>query len=281
MQPRDPNDALDAGARSENRILRALTDDEWARTWPLLETVRLPRGAPLSDADEPIGHVYFPERGVASILALGSDGERVDTTIVGRDGMVGLSVFLGTNQVPTSAVVQIDMVGRRMRSEDLRAELARRGPLERVLKRYTQMVIVELAQLVLCNRLHSLEQRVARWLLQMDERLEDGTSFGVTQEFLAEMIGAQRPPVTEVITALRDRRLIEFARSSARVCDPEGLEAVACECYRVIRRELDRLLSTSALGPVSDGPTDSARDHEHRVSSAEPTVQPRLEVSQA
>jgi CRP-like cAMP-binding protein len=251
MQARDHQDATTGGAtRSENRILRALSDDEWARTWPLLETVRLPRGTPLSDADEPISHVYFPERGVASILAVGSEGERVDTTIVGRDGMVGLPVLLGTSQVPTCAMVQIDMEGRRMRAEDLRAELDRRGPLERVLMRYTQMVIVELAQLVLCNRLHSLEQRAARWLLQMDERIDGGTSFGVTQEFLAEMIGAQRPPVTEAVNALRDRGLIEYARGSARVSDPAGLEAVACECYRVIRRELDRLLSTNALGPM-------------------------------
>ena len=107
------------------------------------------------------------------------------------------------------------------------------------------MVIVELAQLILCNRLHSLEQRAARWLLQIDERVAVETSFGVAQEFLAEMIGAKRPPVTEVISALRDRGLIEYSRGAARVSDQEGLERVACECYSIIRGELDRLLSTS------------------------------------
>lgn len=231
--------------RSTNRILRALTDEEWARLAPQLEDVRLRRGTRLSEADEPIANVYFPERGVASILALGSDGERVDTTIVGRDGMVGLAVFLGTSRVTTSAMVQIDMEGQRLSAESLRAELALGGSLNAILQRYTQMVIVELAQLILCNRLHSLEQRAARWLLQIDERVVVGTSFGVTQEFLAEMIGAKRPPVTEVVSSLRDRGLIEYTRGSARVSDQEGLERVACECYSIIRNELDRLLSTS------------------------------------
>lgn len=233
-----------APARSRNRILEALSDEDRTRLGPRLEDVKLARGTSLSEADEPISHVYFPERGVASILALGSDGERVDTTIVGRDGMIGLPVFLGTSRVTTSAMVQIDMEGQRMRADDLRTELERGGTLVNLLQRYTQMVIVELAQLILCNRLHSLEQRAARWLLQIDERVDIGTPFGVTQEFLAEMIGANRPPVTEVVSSLRDRGLIEYARGSARVIDQQGLELVACECYGIIRDEQDRLLST-------------------------------------
>lgn len=237
--------------RSKNRILEALTEEEWTRLAPQLEDVRLGRGTRLSEADEPITNVYFPERGVASILALGSGGERVDTTIVGRDGMVGLPVFLGTSRVTTSAMVQIDMEGQRMSAEDFRTELARGGTLVSILQRYTQMVIVELAQLILCNRLHSLEQRAARWLLQIDERVAAGTSFGVTQEFLAEMIGAKRPPLTEVISSLRDRGLIEYSRGTARVSDQEGLEAVACECYSIIRSELDRLLSTGPAGQAA------------------------------
>lgn len=233
--------------RSTNRILEGLTDAEWARLSPRLDHVDLPRGTPLSDADEPIRHVYFPERGVASILALGPRGERVDTTIVGRDGMVGLPVFLGISRTTTSAMVQVDMKGQRLCSEDLRAEICLGGTLVDLLQRYTQMVIVELAQLILCNRMHSLEQRAARWLLQVGGRIDIGAAFAVTQEFLAEMIGAQRPPVTEVICSLRERGLIEYARGSARVVDHEGLERVACECYGIIRDEHDRLLSTSAM----------------------------------
>lgn len=238
-------------ARSRNRMLQALSATEWVRIAPLLEDVDLTRGTILSEADEPIEHVYFPERGVASIIAIGSAGEQMDTTIVGRDGMVGLPVFLGTSRVTTSAMVQIDMQGQRMSASDLRAELARGGSLVSLLQRYTQMVIVELAQLILCNRMHSLEQRAARWLLQIDERVDFGTSFGVTQEFLAEMIGANRPPLTDVVSSLRDRRLIEYSRGLARVSDPAGLERVACECYGIIRSELDRLLATSKMDEVA------------------------------
>jgi CRP-like cAMP-binding protein len=232
-------------ARPANRILLGLPASEFARLAPQLERVVLPQNFVLQPADEEIEHVYFPVRGVASLLVNGSEGEQVDTAIVGNEGMVGLPVFLGTGRMPVQAVVQVSMEAQRLRATDLRTELRRGGELVNILQRYSQMVVVELAQLILCNRAHSLERRTARWILQINDRLAASAPLAVTQDFLASMLGANRPKVTAVLQSLRAAGLVTYTRGNLQVRDASALESHACACYRTIRDELDRLLATT------------------------------------
>jgi CRP-like cAMP-binding protein len=223
-----------------NTLLAALPEDEFARLEPALEPVRLERNAMLERASDEITHVYFPTEGVASILALGSDGESVDTTMIGREGMTGLAVFLGTGQMPVRTMVQVPMTAFRLPSSVLRAELERDGRMVSLLRRYTQVVMVSMAQLILCNRSHRLDQRAARWLLQVDERVEEAP-FEVTHEFLAEMIGVQRPSVSLAMQQFRDDGLITYSRGQIVVADRERLLARACGCISIIHAEEARL----------------------------------------
>ena len=231
--------------RPANRILLGLPPLDFARLAPQLERVVLPQSTVLQPPGEEIEHVYFPVRGAASWMVSGAEGEQVDTAIVGNEGMVGLPVFLGTGRMPVEAVVQVSMEAQRLSAADLRAELQLGGQLVNLLQRYTQMVLVELAQLILCNRAHSLERRAARWILQINERLAVGAPLAVTQDFLAAMLGANRPKVTTALQTLRSAGLISYTRGHLHVEDAAALEAKACACYRTIRDELDRLLSTT------------------------------------
>jgi CRP-like cAMP-binding protein len=177
---------------------------------------------------------------VASIIALGTDGESVDTTMIGREGMTGLPVFLGTGQMPVRTVVQIPLVGFRLPADELRASLRRGNGLVDLLHRYTQVVMVSMAQLILCNRVHRLDQRAARWLLQVDERV-DQAPFNVTQEFLAEMIGTQRPPVSLAVRQFKDAGLINYSRGRIVITDREGLLQRSCSCIGIMHEEERRL----------------------------------------
>ena len=226
-----------------NLLLGSLPDEEFARIAPHLEAVTLPRPTVLDMPDVDIYHVYFPTSGIASILAIGVNGETVDTTMIGREGMTGLAVFLGTGQMPVQTMVQVTLTGDRLPALELRAELARGGSLINLLQRYTQVMMVSMAQLILCNRAHRLDERAARWLLQVDERVEEAP-FDVTQEFLAEMIGVQRPSVSLAVSQFRDEGLIKYSRGRVTVANREGLLARACGCVRIIHAEEARLRRT-------------------------------------
>jgi CRP-like cAMP-binding protein len=223
-----------------NHLLRALPDEEFQALAALLEPVRLPRSAELEAPNEAIRFVYFPTTGVASIVAVEEDGESVDTAMIGREGMTGLPVFLGTGQSPVRTIVQVPMQGVRMRADDLRAQLRRGGLLGALLHRHTQVVMVTMAQLILCNRMHRLDQRAARWLLQVDERVDE-RPFGVTQEFLAQMIGVQRPGLSVVMRQFKDAGLIHYVRGQISIADHEGLASRSCGCIRIIATEAQRL----------------------------------------
>ena len=204
-----------------NALLGFLPPAELARLEPKLEPVSLPRGEILEEPHEEIEFVYFPTEGIASILALGPNGESVDTTMVGREGMSGIAVFLGTGQMPVRTVVQLPLTAFRLPSDDLRAELRRGGRMVNLALRYTQVVMVSMAQLILCNRVHRLDQRAARWLLQVDERVDEAP-FDVTQEFLAEMIGTQRPSLSLAVRQFKDAGLINYSRGRLSITDREG-----------------------------------------------------------
>jgi CRP-like cAMP-binding protein len=223
-----------------NRLLRGLSDAELHRIRPALEPVHLPRPAELEAANEEIRFVYFPTTGVASIVALDESGESVDTAMIGREGMTGLAVFLGTRQSPLRTIVQVPMTGLRMESGALRDELGRGGNLVTLLKRHTQVVMITMAQLILCNRIHRLDQRAARWLLQVDDRVDEAP-FKVTQEFLAQMIGVQRPALSLAMRQFKDAGLVSYARGQITIADREGLLARSCGCTSVIASESRRL----------------------------------------
>jgi CRP-like cAMP-binding protein len=190
-----------------------------------------------------VGFVYFPTSGIASIVAIDEGGETVDTAMIGREGMTGLSVFLGTDQMPMRTIVQVPLTAIRMRSEALREELAQDGRLVKLLQRHAQVVMVTMAQLILCNRVHRLDQRAARWLLQVDERVEE-RPFRVTQEFLAQMIGVQRPALSVAMRQFKDAGLVTYARGQISIADRDGLMARSCHCIGVIAAEADRLRRT-------------------------------------
>jgi CRP-like cAMP-binding protein len=227
-----------------NVLLGALPEDQLARLLGALEPVALPRPTVLESPNEEIEFVYFPITGIASIVAVGEGGVSVDTTMVGREGMTGLAVFLGTGQMPVRTMVQISMTGFRLPAAALRSELERGGLLVRLLHGYTQVVMVSMAQLILCNRVHRLDQRAARWLLQVDERVEEAP-FEVTQEFLAEMIGTQRPSVSLAVRQFKDDGLITYSRGRIKIEDREALRARSCSCIDVIHNEERRLRETS------------------------------------
>ena len=231
--------ALDIDPRG-NDLLRALPAAEFDRIKPSFEPVRLPRPTELEAANEDVEFVYFPTSGVASIVALDEGGDSVDTAMIGREGMTGLSVFLGTRQSPGRTIVQLPLTGLRMRADMLRKELARGGALTRLLQLHTHVVMVTMVQLILCNRSHRLDQRAARWLLQVDDRVDEAP-FHVTQEFLAQMIGVQRPALSVAMRQFKAAGLVRYSRGQISIADREGLQARACGCSNVIAAESQRI----------------------------------------
>jgi CRP-like cAMP-binding protein len=223
-----------------NHLLAALPDQELARILPALEPVSLPRPAELEGVNEQISFVYFPTNGLASIVAIDEGGDTVDTAMIGREGMTGLAVFLGTRQSPMRTIVQVPMTAVRLPTRALREELEHRGTLVALLQRHLQVVMVTMAQLILCNRTHRLDQRAARWLLQVDDRVE-GAPFDVTQEFLAQMIGVQRPALSVAMRQFKDEGLVTYSRGQITIANRDGLLARSCGCIRVIAAEAERL----------------------------------------
>jgi CRP-like cAMP-binding protein len=232
------------GDLRRNVLLASIPQAELDRFADELEPVRLARSTDLEVPNQEIEYVYFPTSGIASIVALGENGESVDTTMVGREGMTGLAVFLGTGQMPVRTIVQLPLEGFRMAADALRSELEERGVLVALLHRYTQVVMVSMAQLILCNRAHRLDQRAARWLLQVDERVDEAP-FGVTQEFLAEMVGTQRPSISLAVRQFTDDGLIKHSRGQIAIADREGLIRRSCSCITVMHEEEERLRETA------------------------------------
>jgi CRP-like cAMP-binding protein len=244
MTPSEPHADIRTARPEHNVLLGALPEAELARLVPELQPVILPRSTELEAPDSEIEYVYFPTSGIASLVALGPDGESVDTTMIGREGMTGLAVFLGTNQMPVRTIVQVALTGFRLPADALRAELERGGRLVDLLQRYTQVVMVSMAQLILCNRAHRLDQRAARWLLQVDERVERAP-FDVTQDFLAEMIGVQRPSLSLAMQQFKADGLLKSSRGRVEIADREGLLRRSCGCIEIMHAEEARLLATA------------------------------------
>jgi CRP-like cAMP-binding protein len=263
----------DARSRPRNRILAALPEPDRARLAASLERVALGPKQVLFDVDKPIEHVYFPEDGVVSVLSVATDGSAVETGTVGYEGIVGLPVFFGADRAPAQAVCQVPGEALRIDSATFRRELERGGgELRSLLGRYAQALFTQLAQSSACNRLHSMRERCARWLLQAHDRV-GADEFPLTQQFLSQMLGVRRATVSEVASALQREGLITYEYGRITVRDRRGLEAAACECYAVVRREFDRLLE----GRTPPSPLEGVRVSEGGRSTAGDGV-PRAEA---
>jgi CRP-like cAMP-binding protein len=223
----------------ENALLSALPPDERQRL--RLERVSLGIKEVIYEPDGPIPHVDFPLDSVYSLVIVMADGRAVEVGTVGNEGMVGLPLFLGSDRSPYQAFTQVPGDSLRMRAEDFREEMGRQGQLAGLLRRYNQALMNQMAYSVACNRLHSVEERMCRWLLMSHDRV-GADRFPMTQEFLAQMLGVRRPSVTVVAGVLQKAGLIAYARGWVVILDRAGLEAASCECYRVVRDEFERLL---------------------------------------
>jgi CRP-like cAMP-binding protein len=224
-----------------NRILSALPLEEYERISTRLEYVAMPLGQILYRPEEPMSYVYFPLRGTISITAMMRDGSEVEVGVVGREGMLGLPLVLGTDSAPLKALVQVPDGAMRLRAGAFIEVLESCKGLRRMLLRYAQAFFVQTAITAACNRLHPFEGRLARWLLMTSDRAQSDT-LPLTQEFLSIMLGVRRAGVTEACGVLASQGLIEKARGRIRISDSRGLQDASCECYEIVRNEYDRLL---------------------------------------
>ena len=225
----------------KNRLLAALPESEWQRWRPQLEAVEMPLGEVLSESDRILDHVYFPLTAIVSLLYVMEDGASAEIAVVGNEGIVGVSLFMGGETTPSRAVVQSAGVGLRLKAQMMMDEFNRAGPVMHLLLRYTQALITQMVQTAACNRQHSLDQQLCRWLLLSLDRLE-GSELAMTQELIANLLGVRREGVTEAVLTLQEAGLIRYTQGQITVLDRPGLEQRSCECYAVVKKECDRLL---------------------------------------
>jgi len=224
-----------------NQLLAALPVEEWKRWSPLLERVDMPLGQVLYESGIALSYVYFPLTAIVSLLYVMENGASAEIAVVGNEGIVGVSLFMGGESTPSRAVVQSAGTGCRLKAPLMKREFEKAGPVLHLLLRYTQALITQMAQTAVCNRHHSLDQQLCRWLLLSLDRLH-GTELVMTQELIANMLGVRREGVTAGALKLQKAHLIKYSRGRITILDRKGLEARTCECYAVVKREYDRLL---------------------------------------
>src|SRR5580698_10156224 len=224
-----------------NLLLAALPSAEWQRWLPQLEAVVMPLGQVLYESGVTLSHVYFPTTAIVSLLYVMENGASPEIAVVGNDGIVGISMFMGGESTSSRAVVHSEGKGYRLKAQLLKTEFNRAGPVLHLLLRYTQALITQMAETAVCNRHHSLDQQLCRWLLLSLDRLQDN-ELVMTQELIANMLGVRREGVTEGALKLQHDGLIRYVRGRITVLDRSGLEGRTCECYAVVKREYDRLL---------------------------------------
>jgi CRP-like cAMP-binding protein len=225
----------------QNQLLAALPKAELHRWQSFLELVEMPLGQVLYESGSTLEHVYFPTSAIVSLLYVMENGASAEIAVVGNEGLVGISLFMGGGSTPSRAVVQSAGQGFRLDSAHMKKEFDRAGPVMHLLLRYTQALITQMSQTAVCNRHHSLDQQLCRWLLLSLDRLA-GSELQMTQELIANMLGVRREGVTESALKLQTAGLIRYARGRISVLDRSGLEQRSCECYAVVKREYDRLL---------------------------------------
>jgi len=232
-------------APRQNHLLGALPTNAYERVAPHLELVQLNLGDVLYEPGIQLRYVYFPTTAIVSLLYVMENGASAEIAIVGNEGILGISLFMGGETTPSRAVVQSAGHGYRLRAQYLKDEFGRSGPFLHLLLRYTQALITQMAQTAVCNRHHSVDQQLCRWLLLSLDRLSS-TELSMTQELIANMLGVRREGVTEAAGKLQQAGLIHYRRGKITVIDRSRLQERCCECYQVVKTEFDRLLPYAA-----------------------------------
>ena len=231
-------------ARSLNQLLAQLPEADWQRWRPHLVPVELKLGQVLYESGATLEQVYFPSTAIVSLLYVMENGASAEIAVVGFEGLVGISLFMGGGSTPSRAVVQSAGQGFALSAAMIQDEFNRSSAVMHLLLRYTQALITQMAQTAVCNRHHTLDQQLSRWLLLSLDRLQ-GNELVMTQELIANMLGVRREGVTESAVKLQGAGLIRYARGRITVLDRPGLEQRSCECYAVVKKEYDRLLPAS------------------------------------
>lgn len=229
---------------SKNRLLAALPSEEYKRLLPDLESVYLPHKQVVYEPYELIKYIYFPTDAVMSLINLMEDGAGAEVGTIGKEGMVGIPVFLAGDRSLNQAVAQIPGNSLRMKAEVFKHNITPDSPLYKLLQLYTQALFSQVFQSVTCNGLHSIEKRCCRWLLMTQDRVE-GNQFPLTQEYLAYMLGVRRASVSEVCNVLQKAGLISYSRGSITILNRQALESTSCTCYAIVKTEFNRLLGSN------------------------------------
>ncbi|MFZ2635309.1 MAG: Crp/Fnr family transcriptional regulator [Rectinemataceae bacterium] len=225
----------------QNHLLAALPEAEYERIAPHLERVQLPLGKTLSESGEVMNSVYFPTTAIVSLLYVLENGASAEIAVVGREGIVGIALFMGGGTMPNRAIVQSEGHAYRMRGDLFNLEFNHNSALQHLLMRYIMALFAQMSQTAVCNRHHTVDQQLCRWLLLSLDRLS-GNELNMTQELIADMLGVRREGVTEAAGKLQDAGLIRYSRGRLTVLNRPGLEARVCECYQVVKKEFARLL---------------------------------------
>jgi CRP-like cAMP-binding protein len=230
----------------QNHLLDALPAEERARLFPHLELVPMPLGEAVCEPGVQMRHVYFPTTSIVSLLYVMEDGASAEIAVVGNEGIVGVSLFMGGETTTSRAVVQSAGYAYRLTGQLLKDAFLHAGPIQRLLLRYTQALLTQMSQTAVCNRHHTVDQQLCRWLLLSLDRLPSN-ELTMTQELIANMLGVRREGVTEAAGALQRAGLIHYSRGKITVVNRPGLEARVCECYQVVKKEFDRLLPENSV----------------------------------
>ena len=225
----------------QNHLLAALPPAERERIFPLLQLTEMPLGKVLYESGDTLRHVYFPTNSIVSLLYVMEDGASAEISVVGNEGLVGVALFMGGETTPSRAIVQSAGSAYRLVGQRLKEEFHRHAGMQILLLRYTQALLTQMAQTAVCNRHHSVDQQLCRWLLLSLDRL-DANQLTMTQELIANMLGVRREGVTEAAGKLQKLGVIRYSRGQITVLDRPQLEKLCCECYAVVKRETDRLL---------------------------------------
>ena len=232
----------DAPTPLQNYLLAALPSEVQERLFPHLELVSLTLGAVLYESGDAMRHVYFPTDSIVSLLYVMENGASAEISVVGNEGLIGVSLFMGGESTPSRAIVQSAGTAYRLLAQRLKDEFNRHGMMLQLMLRYTQSLITQMAQTAVCNRHHTVDQQLCRWLLLSMDRLPDN-KLTMTQELIANMLGVRREGVTEAAGKLQKLGVIEYSRGHITVLNRPKLEKLSCECYAVVKKETDRLLT--------------------------------------
>jgi CRP-like cAMP-binding protein len=246
MEKEIPPPAAPASPK-QNHLLAALPAADYKRLLPKLEFVPLPLAWAVYESDKAQSYVYFPTTSIVSLLYVMQDGSSAEIAVVGNEGVVGIALFMGGESTPSRAVVQSAGDAYRLKGSILKREFDHGGPIQYLLLRYTQALITQMTQTAVCNRHHSVEQQLCRWLLLSLDRLLPSNELTMTQELISNMLGVRREGVTEAAGRLQAAGLIQYYRGKITVLDRVKLEARVCECYAVVKRESDRLLPAGLI----------------------------------